>query len=162
VRQKRVAKIEFCQNPTIRGKFLRTQELILWVNCLSNMIFSFSYLISSSFIFIHSWNTKKFKIFIIFKRKFFNLNMDLPKSKHWLCYACFENILLKTGFCLNRGNNNNNNNNLLFNSDVHLVLQIVLILSEILTYINKMESPQSKHFSIILAIGAAGTAQIGC
>ncbi len=101
-----------CQKPTIRGIFLRTQELILWVNCLSNMIFSFSYLISSSFIFIYSWNTKKFKIFIIFKRKFFSLNIDLPKSKHWLCYACFENILLKTGFCLNRGNKNNNNNNL--------------------------------------------------
>ncbi len=29
VRQKRVAQIEFCQNPTIRGKLLRTQELIL-------------------------------------------------------------------------------------------------------------------------------------
>jgi hypothetical protein len=23
-----------CQNPTMRAKFLRTQELILWVNCL--------------------------------------------------------------------------------------------------------------------------------
>ncbi len=90
-----------CQNLTTRGKFFRTQELILWVNCLSNMIFSFSYLINSSFIFIYSWNTKKFKIFIMFERKFFNLNTDLPKPKHWLCYACFENILLKTGFCLN-------------------------------------------------------------
>jgi hypothetical protein len=43
-----------CQNPTMREKFLRTQYLILWVNRLSNMIFSLSYLINSSFIFIYS------------------------------------------------------------------------------------------------------------
>jgi hypothetical protein len=98
VRQKRVAKIWQWEE-----KFLRTQELILWVDCFLNMIFSFSYLINSSFILIYSWNSKKFKIFIMFERKFFNLNIDLPKSKHWLCYACYENILLKTGFCLYRG-----------------------------------------------------------
>jgi hypothetical protein len=67
-----------------------------------NIIFSFSYLINPSFI-IYSWNTKKLKIFIMFERKIFNLNINLPKSKHSLCYACFENILLKTGFRLNRG-----------------------------------------------------------
>ncbi len=31
VRQKFVAKIEFCQNPSMIEKFLRNQELILWV-----------------------------------------------------------------------------------------------------------------------------------
>jgi hypothetical protein len=73
----------------------------------SNMIFSFWYLINWSFIFIYSWNTKKFKI-LMFERKIFNLNINLPKSKHSLCYECFENILLKKGLCLNRSSRNPN------------------------------------------------------
>jgi hypothetical protein len=34
VRQKSVAKIEFCQNPTMTEKLLRNQKLVLWVNYL--------------------------------------------------------------------------------------------------------------------------------
>jgi hypothetical protein len=68
----------------------------------SNIIFS--YLINSSFIFIYSSNTKKFKSFLMFERKFFNLNINLPiiealiiSEEHKLAASCAE---LKAQFWL--------------------------------------------------------------